>query len=217
MKNVQKMDHLTLANLAQFTSKEVEIVKELWQSKFHTKWFVITRQFLTQWMDAPNDPHIIDKFYLFLRQNYRENKDYIIENKTIKVLGRCLKFIIMTSGSSIAWDVIKVYLKFEQIASMMMFSINLNKICERNKKRLRNKDAAIAKKIINLHQSKDMQKNPQISYKEDVDNVVTSIVLTNSAFNPIKKDDNNYEDNQKKLYQIYSDIVNITDYLASLV
>jgi hypothetical protein len=219
MDNAQKMDYLTLAKLSHFTSKEVEIVKELWHSNFHIDWIIITRQFLIKWLGAPNEPHIIDNFYLFLRKNYREDKDYKIENKTIKVLGRCLKFIIMTSGSSVALDVIKIYLKFEQIAAMMMFNINLTKTYERNKKRLRNKDVAIARKIIDLHQSScnlQNNKNHQIKYKDDIERVITSIVLTNTAFNH-SKEDKSHEDLDKKIYQIYLDIVDITDYLASLV
>lgn len=214
----QKLDYETLANIAHFSDKEIEIVKELWTSKFHIKWVPISREFLIQWLAAPDAPNIIDKFYIYLHGNFRQNIDYKIEDKKIYVIGRCLKYIIMMSDSPIAWNVIKVYLKFEQIAAMMLFSINMNKQEERNKKRLRNKDAQIAKNIIDLHRgggqvSASMVKNA-IALNNDVDKIVSSIVIANSAFNPDKKQED--IDFDKKMREIYLDLINITDKLAAL-
>lgn len=215
----QKLDYETLAGVSNFTQKEIEIVKELWQPKFHVTWVVISTKFLIEWLGAPNAPNIIDKFYIYLRTNFRENIDYKIKDKKIHVIGRCLKYIIMMSDSPRAWPVIKVYLKFEQIASIMLFNINLVKMEERNKKKLRNKDVEIARNVIDLHKGGNKVSESTIkkamALNQDVDNMVTSIVIANSAFNPNKNEDE--IDFREKTKDIYLNLINITDELSGLV
>lgn len=193
-------DYIQLATLTNFSEEEQYIVNNLWCSEFHIGFVNITLDFLVKWIDAPRNNIMMDKFYLYLHNNFRVNEDFRLDsNKKIYVQGNCMKYIIMLSESSKAISVIKVFIKFEQIITILHKFIE-NEDKKKIKKKIKDQETEDVMKLIDIHMNKQK-----------------TLYKTYELLPFIKFDENPYKiDYEKKQYDIYENLCYISNIIINL-
>ena len=81
------IDHVKLAQLANFSSEEVEFVKLFWDPAFNNSWIYLSKEMVVDWLGYKDAKSTMSDFYTKnLIKNYEKDIDYKEVDKTDEII-----------------------------------------------------------------------------------------------------------------------------------